>query len=135
MLCISQLPCDIINLIKEYLPLKYLIFTNKIFYKKYHCYIKTTIKNYEKYICFIVERDYNIVFEQIINENINLWLKNKQYCYKNMVFNNYIYYILYLCIENNSDSCREIIHIYLKNRDLLKNLYKKNIIKYIKWKN
>jgi hypothetical protein len=73
--------------------------------------------------------------EKIIEENIDSWLKNKKYKYKNMSFNNHIYFIVYYCIENNAERCREITHDYLKNRDLCRNLHKKNVIKYIKWNN
>ncbi len=131
----SSLPDVIVNLIKEFIPPQNLVFVNKKFYNLYHHNIKNYIPLYENYVRDMVRRDNNIVFDKIIGENINLWLKNRQYRYKDMVFNNYIYFILYYCIENNSEQCREIIHDYLKKRDLCRNLHKKNVVKYIKWNN
>lgn len=132
---ISDLPDDIINLIKEFIPHKKLVFVNKIYYNLYHHTIRDSIPLYENYVRDMIRRDNDIVFEKILGENINLWLKNKQYRYKNMVFNNYIYFIMNYCIENNSERCRQNLSNYLKKRDLCRNLHKKNVVKYIKWTN
>lgn len=130
-----ELPDTIVDLIKKFIPPHNLVFVNKSFYNIYHHTIKIYIPLYENYVRDMVRRDNNIVFDKIVGENIDIWLKNRQYRYKDMVFNNYIYFILYYCIENNSEQCREIIHDYLKKRDLCRNLHKKNVVKYIKWNN
>ena len=52
-----------------------------------------------------------------------------------MIFNNYLYFVMNFCIENNSDRCREIVLNFLSKRDLCRNLHKKNVVKYIKWRN
>jgi hypothetical protein len=83
----------------------------------------------------MIRRDNEFVFEKIITENIELWIKKKEYIYKNMIFNNYIYFIINYCIENNSERCRDILTNYLSKRHLCRNLHKKNVVKYIKWKN
>ena len=132
---ISDLPCDIINLIKEYIPRWKLVFVNKNFYDLYHYTIKKRIPLYNNYVRDMIRRDNDFVFERIIKENIELWLKKKEYFYKNMVFNNYIYFIMNYCIENNSERCRDVLSNYLSKRHLCRNLHKKNVVKYIKWKN
>jgi hypothetical protein len=132
---VSNLPDDIIELIKEFMPRQKLVFANKMFYNLYHHTIKTHISLYENYVRDTIRRDNEFVFQKILEENIDLWLKNREYRYKNMVFNNYIYFIMYYCIENDSEHCREIVNDYLKKRDLCKNLHKKNVVKYIKWSN
>ena len=132
---LSDLHDDIINLIKEFIPYKKLVFVNKTFYNLYHHTIKSSINLYENYVRDVIRRDNDLVFEKILGENINLWLKTKQYIYKNMVFNNYIYFIINYCIENNSDNCMKILTNYLKKRDLCRNIHKKNLVKYIKWIN
>ena len=132
---LNDLPDDIITLIKEFIPRQYLVFANKTFYNLYHHTIRNNIPLFDNYVRDMIRRDNNIVFDKILRENIDLWLKNRQYRYKNMVFNNYIYFILYYCMENNSFRCREIINDNLKKRDLCRNLHKKNVVKYIKWNN
>ena len=132
---ISDLPDDIINLIKEFMPRKTLVFTNKYCYHLYHHTIKNSIPLYENYVRDMIRRDNQIVLEKIIEENFSLWIKNRKCVYKNMIFNNYIYFIVHYCIENNSERCREIVHEYLKKRDLCRNLHKKKVVKYIKWTN
>jgi hypothetical protein len=132
---ISDLPNDIIELIKEFIPREKLVFVNTTYYKLYHHNIKKLIPLYDNFIRDMIRRDNEFVFERIIEENIKIWLKKKEYVYKNMIFNNYIYFIMNYCIENNSDRCREILKIYLSKGDLCRNLHKKNVVKYIKWKN
>jgi hypothetical protein len=132
---VYKLPNDIIKLIKKYLPYKTLVFINNFYYNQYHYIIRKFIPHYENFTRNIIKRDNEFVFKQVIEENFDHWIKNKQYMYKNMIFNNYIYFVIYLCIENNSIQCREVIYDYLKKRDLCINLHKKNIVKYIKWKN
>jgi hypothetical protein len=52
-----------------------------------------------------------------------------------MSFSNYLYFIINYCIENESENCQKIINIFLKELGLDKNLHKKNVVRYIKWKN
>ena len=132
---ISLLPDEIINEILEYIPKQKLIFVNSTHYKLYHCLLKNYILVYESYVRDMIRKDNFFVFKQIIRENINTWIKNRQYRYKDMVFSNYIYFVLYYCIENNSERCRIILLEELLKRNLCRNLHKKNIIKYIKWIN
>lgn len=132
---ISDLPDDIIRLIKEFIPVNKLVFLNKTFYNLYHHTIRKSIPLYDNYVRDIIRRDNQFVFEMVLRENINSWLKNKQYIYKNMVFNNYVYFIMNFCIENNSERCRELLLEFLSKRDLSRNLHKKNVVKYIKWRN
>ena len=132
---ISLLPDEIINEILEYIPKQKLIFVNSTHYNLYHCLLKNYILVYESYVRDMIRKDIFFVFKQIIRENINTWIKNRQYRYKDMVFSNYIYFVLYYCIENNSERCRNILMEELLKRNLCRNLHKKNIIKYIKWIN
>ena len=53
---INNLPNELINLIKEFLPKKELIFTNKENYSLYHNLVKQSIKNYENYIRNIISK-------------------------------------------------------------------------------
>lgn len=132
---INDLPEVIVDLIKEFIPLIKLVFVNKTFYNLNHSKLYKFIPLYENYTRDMIRRDNSFVFEKIVIENFDIWIRNKQYRYKNMIFNNYIYFIHYFCIENNSERCREVINIILKERDLSKNLHKKNVFKYIKWIN
>jgi len=132
---IKDLPDVIVDLIKEYIPLCKLVFVNSTYYKLYHHTIKKQIPFFDNYIRDTIRRDNDYVFEQIIRENYDIWLKKKQFVYKNMIFNNYIYFVRYYCIENNSEKCRLVIKEYLSKGDLCINQHKKNIVKYIKWMN
>ena len=131
---IANLPDNIILKIFNYIPRQKLIFVNTEYYNSYHYLIKNYISIYESYTRNIIRKDNGFVFKNVIKENFENWIKNKQYRYKNMIFINYIYFVLYYCRENNSNKCCNILIDELLKRDLCKNQPKKNIIKYIKWK-
>lgn len=129
------LPDDIIRVIKEYIPLNILQFTNKISYTTYHLIKRDIIYNYESYVREVVKRDHSFIFDQIIRENLQKWNHVKKYIYKNIIYASYIYFILDYCIENNSPKCRMVLSDYLKQHGLCQNQHKKNITKHIRWKN
>lgn len=131
---ISKLPLDIIRYIKKFLPQKELVFTNRENYNLYHHIIKQYIKDYDSYIRDMIRKDNEFVFDKIIQENCYKWYEMKQYQYKNMVFTNYLYFVINFCIENDSNNCSNVISDFLKEHGLCKNLHKKNVVKYIKWK-
>jgi len=131
----KRLPPELIRYIKEYIPKKEFVFTNRENYNLYHPLIKPSIKDYESYIRAIIRQDNDFVFKKIVEENYNKWYEIRQYKYKNMIFNNYFYFVMNFCIENESNNCRKIISDFLKEHGLGKNLHKKNLVKYIKWKN
>ena len=89
---IKKLPDDMINLIFEFIPHKKLIFVNSSYYNQYHYLLKSSIPMYENYIRDMIRRDNDFVFEKIIGENINRWLKNKEYRYKIKIWIRYEYY-------------------------------------------
>jgi len=131
----SRLPDDLIRVIKEFVPKKTLVFTNKENYNLYHHLLKKSIKNYENYIRDTIRRDNEYVFDKIVRENYMNWKEIKRYAYKNMVFYNYCYFVINYCIENESENCRNILSNFLAEQGLCKNLHKKNVVKYIKWRN
>ena len=132
---IFMLPDDIIRVIKEYIPLHILQFTNKISYMAYRINKTNLIYNYESYVREVVKRDHSFIFIQIIRENIQKWNNIKKYIYKNVIYASYIYFIWNYCIENNSQKCRMVLSDYLKQHGLCQNQHKKNITKHIRWKN
>ena len=79
---INSLPEVIVDLIKEYIPKKTLVFTNRENYNLYHSYIFKSIKNYDNYIRDMIRRDNDFVFDKIVRENYNKWINIKQYRYK-----------------------------------------------------
>ena len=129
----KRLPVELVRYIKEYIPKKEFVFTNRENYNLYHTLIKPSIKDYESYIRSMIRQDNEFVFKKIIEENYNKWYEIRQYKYKNMIFNNYLYFVMNFCIENESNNCRKIISDFLKEHGLGKNLHKKNVVKYIKW--
>ena len=131
---IDKLPDELIDIIKEYLPIHVTTFLNKSFYNNNHHFLKKFIPNYESYTRDMVRKNNNFVFDFICKENFKKWLFIKKYHYKSIIFLNYVYFLLYLCNENNSSQCREILQSCLKQHGLIEKQSKKNIIKHIRWK-
>ena len=131
---VNNLPEVIVDLIKEYVPKYMFTFTNRENYELYHPFITPYIKDFYGFIKDTIKRDNEFVFDTIVRENYIKWFTIKQYRYKNMVFYNYLYFIIHICIENESENCRKVINNFLKEHGLDKNLHKKNVVKYIKWK-
>ena len=132
---ICNLPNELISLIKEYIPKNRFIFTNRENYRLYHYLIRIRPNQFDDYIKNIIKRDNEYTLNLIIRENYFKWYEIKNYMYKNMIFKNYLYFVMNFCIENDSNNCRTIINDFLKEHGLGKNLHKKNVVKYIKWKN
>ena len=130
-----RLPPELIRYIKEYIPKKTFVFTNRENYNLYHSLLKPSIKDYESYIRSMIRQDNEFVFKKIVEENFSKWYEIRQDKYKNMIFKNYLYFVMNFCIENESNNCRKTVLEFLKEHGLGKNLHKKNIVKYIKWKN
>jgi hypothetical protein len=131
----KRLPEELVKYIKEYIPKKELVFTNRENYNLYHHLIKPYIKDYESFIRSMIRQDNEFVFKKIVEENYKKWYEIREYKYKNMIFNNYLYFVINFCIENDSNNCIKILSYFLKEHGLCKNLHKKNVVKYIKWKN
>lgn len=132
---IRNLPNELVDTIKEYVPKTKFIFTNRENYKLYHYLIPIKPNHVNNYIKDIIRRDNEYCLNAIIRENYYKWYEKGQVYYKNMVFTNYLYFIIDYCIENESENCLKIINLFLKEHGLGKNLHKKNVVKYIKWKN
>ena len=133
---INKLPDVLIEVIKGYLTVISTLFLYKQNYITNHYLIRPFIlKNkIENYIRYMIRRDYDFVFQQILVENYIKWLEIKHYMYKNIIYKNYIYFIKDYCIENESVKCRNLINLFLKEHGLCQNQHKNNIIKNKRWK-
>ena len=82
----------------------------------------------------MVRQDNDFVFNEILKENYNRWIKMKKYYYKDCIYLNYLIFLESYAIESESAKCRKLIGELLKELGLSKNQHKKNTIKYIRWK-
>jgi hypothetical protein len=133
---IRKLPCVLISIIKDYIPSTTSVFLNKTLYLNNHFLIKELVPKYniEKYIRYILELDYSFVFEQVLKENYKRWNNIKSYIYKNVIYKNYLAFIVDFCIENESWKCRSLINCFLIEHGLGQKEYKNNFNKNKRWK-
>jgi len=137
LLLIQKMPEDIIKYIKEFIPLSSLVWLDKKTYLKNHHIIYKLIptNNYESYVRDMIRKDNQLVISCLMRENFKRWTSYKKYLYKNIIYQNFNYFLLEFCRENNSTNCSNIIKEYLKDTCLGKNQHKKNIVRNIKWSN
>jgi hypothetical protein len=131
------LPEDVINYIKKFIPLDILVWLNRENYTNYH---HTAIYKYipplmcENYIRMVIRKDKDYVFKILLNDNIMRWYSMKKYMYKNMTFENYLYFLVAYATENNSRKIKSLIEdtCYLI---LGKKWHKKTKVLFNRWKN
>lgn len=125
---INFLPEDVVDyVIKEYIPDEYLMYTNKEYYMRCHHLLKPQIPRYEQYLQTTIRMDSYFVFEILLQENIDKWLRAKDYAYKTIVYKNYVYYLIDYCNEHSSYECRSAIVNLLGKLGLCQNQHKKNV--------
>ena len=81
----------------------------------------------EQYLQTTVRMDNHFVFEILLQENIEKWLRAKDYAYKTSVYKNYVYYLIDYCNEHSSYECRSAIVNLLGKLGLCQNQHKKNV--------
>lgn len=133
---INKLPMEMKNEIFNFLPNEKLVFTNKQYYETYHPLVYNLIpKRFtENYIRDMVARDNSFVFYYILREKYNKWEKITDYVFKNVVYFNYLQFILSYCIMNESTNCKNVYYDYLKEQGIAENQHKKNVVKHIRWR-
>lgn len=131
---ISKLPDELARQILEYIPKIYLALLNKFFYNKYRYWVVNNITNYDSFIKHIIRHDYSYIFETHLFVNNEYWLIKTKYFYNNKFYNNYAYFILGYCIDNNAYKCMNLLTSFWEKKGLCQNRHKKNICKHIRWK-
>ena len=132
----ETLPTDIIIEIKEYIPHNILYNVSKSYFDKYYTEIISNYslknKNFKNYVLNIIKKDCIFQFRLLINSNFTTWLNTKKWIFKNITYFNYLEFMKYISIENNSNKCLEILNNKLNKTS--KKKYK-NRTKNIVWSN
>jgi hypothetical protein len=123
------MPREIVDLIKQFIPLRYRLLLSKTYYLKYHSIVRSLIlpSNFERYIRTTIDRDHEFVFGIVLRENYERWLQMKDYMHRDYMYSNYLYFVKSFCLDCDSFKCYEVINSFLKELGLGKNLHKKNI--------
>jgi hypothetical protein len=137
LLLIQKMPDDIIRYIKKFIPISTFVWLDKkTYFENHHIIYKLIPTNkYESYVRDMIRKDNQLVISCLMRENFKKWISYKKYLYKNIIYQNFNYFLLDFCRENNSTNCSNVINEYLKDSRLSKNQHKKNIVRNIKWTN
>ena len=136
---VENLPDELINIVKSYIPKSVTIFLTKQSYIYEHYLVRDIINknkkcNIENYIRAMIRQDNDFVLKQLLVENNKRWLQMNNYYYKRCIFSNYIIFLKSYSIENDSLKCIKIINDLFEELGLSKNQHKKKLIRYIRWK-
>ena len=132
---IQYLPDDIVHIIFEKLLPYNKIFLNKEFYMKFNPIIDPYINNCENYIRDIIRKDYSFVFKFIVERKFKKWLRMRNYSYNNIIYPDYVHFLLFFTSSNNAYKCNDLINLHLNLSGLKKEWRKNSRIKYNKWSN
>lgn len=134
-LLIYNLPNELLNLIFNYIHCNEKVFLNKKYYLKYNYILQKnfSFERYNSLVRNIIRNDYIFVFQHIIIENFYKWIKIIKYNYKNVIYQNYINFLIYYCNKYSSNKCKNFIYNYLNKIRIKKTLLKNNKIKNNKW--
>jgi len=125
---------DVLNYIYEFVANDVKKSLNKTLFKKYSS--EYPIKRLNSFFINIIRQDYSFVLECHLRERFKNWYKLRNWVYKNMVFHNYIEYLKYLCIEYESQKCRNMIRSIEKEiQPEAGKKYKKKRIRHTRWSN
>ena len=126
---LSFVPEHIVDIVKEYIPLCVFVFLDKNIYLNSRYFIMGILRKKEvteKYIRYVIRRDFNYVFEKILVENIHIWYRfHKKYPYNNLIYTSYIDFLIDYCVEHESNKCKETITNLLEKLGLCKKDNKK----------
>ena len=108
---LNKISEDLVSEIFPYINSDSLLMTNKENYLKYHKLIRNKIipERYESYIRSTIRYDNAFTFSFILNENVHKWKSMSKYYYNQQIFTNYLYFLEFFALENNSTKCRNLI--------------------------
>jgi len=132
---VQTLPVELIELIWNNLNPHNKIFLNKKYYIELNYLIDGLVINYESYIRDIVRHDCSFSFNHILSRHFIHWLHKQNYKYNNIIYPDYINFILNYCASNNSSKCSYLINLQLNLSGLKKEWCKNSRIKYNRWSN
>lgn len=132
---INKLPSDIVSIIFDYIPFIKKRNLNRFLYKtNYSNIVPMYVKiSFETYIRNIIINDYDFIFDSLIKNNVLRWIHIKKYRYKQIMFNNYIYFLQYFSMIHNSNKCFEILNNIIRNTGLDGKQHKNKINRNIIW--
>jgi hypothetical protein len=85
----------------------------------------------ENYIRTMIRQDNSFVFEQLLIENYEKWINIKEYYYKECIYINYLMFLEFYIMDNESIKCKKILDELFVELGFNKNQHKKKSFKYI----
>jgi hypothetical protein len=113
----EKMPFELLDIIFSYLPDCCKLRLNKYNYAKYHkiVMLKLVKNKCESYIRCMVRQDNEFIINQLLVENYNRWIHFKNYYFRGLEFDDYISFLKYYAIENNSEKCENEICKYIES--------------------
>ena len=131
---LSLIPEDVLIYMKSYIPNEVILVTSRYYYLKHRKLIESMIpeNQYESYLKNVIRFDHEFIFSFLLKTHKQNWIKKKRIKYKNLIFDNKLFFLNNYALENNSTKCRELIDLtcksilgkkWHKNSKLVKNIW------------
>lgn len=130
---IIKLPNELKQIIFKFIPKLQLITCSRLYFKLYFRYkykifeskynriiplyvtpITLNRIQYDTYIRRIIRNNDYFIFSNLLDICYDKWIHFKKWRYNNMIFDNYLQYINYLCNLYNSGNCKNILKKFVK---------------------
>tara|TARA_B100000963_G_scaffold329663_1_gene319224 strand:- start:2852 stop:3247 length:396 start_codon:yes stop_codon:yes gene_type:complete len=129
---INQLPEDLVNIIKSYIPIKFLSLTNKYYWGK-NFNITYDSKLISSYWRFLLRNDIDFIFYRYLINAKSYFLKEKRIIYKSQIYPRRLELVNYLInFVFDSQKCKIMLDNFMKEKRLV---FKKIRVKLNKWSN
>ncbi len=129
---INLLPDELVNIIRSYIPIKFMSLTNK-YYWNLNYDLSYSSKLTSSYWRYILRNDYNFIFNRYLSNASPYFLKEKRIIYKSRIYPRRLELVNYLVnFIFDSQKCKIVLENYMKSKRLV---FKKIRVKLNKWSN
>ena len=117
---IDKLPLELLDLIFNFIPDSHKIFINKQYYNKFNGLIVKRIGNFQSYMRDIIRNDCVYPFTFILNRNLTYWITSSRFTFNNIVYDNFLSYLMEYARKNKSNKCLNLLNLELELSKLKK---------------
>ena len=129
---INLLPEDLVNIIKSYIPIKFLSLTNKYYWGK-NFKMTYDSKLTSSYWRFLLRNDIDFIFYKYLTNAKTYFLKEKRIIYKSQIYPRRLELVNHLInFVFDSQKCMIVLDNFMKEKRLV---FKKIRVKLNKWSN
>ena len=105
------LPTHIIQYIRTFIPVEYLVNTTRLYYQKYNTAKRCAMPRalHDSYARAMVRNDNEFILKYLIEQYSVAWMKRKSVKYKHSTYKNYYDHLACYSVEQGSTKCSALL--------------------------